>query len=204
MNVVAENRVLATEFEKEVSGLGQRSQAAAAGAVQTSQAEIRQGRVVQVVIALASLLAALLIGWFYVGRGVVRRLVGLQGSMKAIAAGDLAVEVATRGSDEIGAMGEALQVFKDNMAESNRLRAERVEREKRAAAERRTEMQQLANEFHAAVGEIIQTVSSASTELEASAKTLTRHRDQYPAIVRDGGNRVGRRFPECRFGRRRH
>ncbi len=173
MNVVAENRVLATEFEKEVSGLGQRSQAAAADAVQSSQAEIRQGRVVLVVIALASLLAALLIGWFYVGRGVVRRLVGLQGSMKAIAAGDLAVEVATRGSDEIAAMGEALQVFKDNMAESNRLRAERVESEKRAAAARRTEMHQLADEFHAAVGEIIQTVSSASTELEASAKTLT-------------------------------
>ena len=126
MNVVAENRVIATEFAKEVSGLGQRSQAAAAGAVQSSQAEIRQGRVVLVGIALASLLAALLIGWFYVGRGVVRRLVGLQGSMKAIAAGDLAVEVATRGSDEIAAMGEALQVFKDNMAESNRLRAERV------------------------------------------------------------------------------
>jgi methyl-accepting chemotaxis protein len=173
MNVVAENRVLATEFEKQVSGLGQRSEAAAATAVHTSQAEIRQGRVVLIAIALASLLAALLIGWFYVGRGVVRRLVGLQGNMKAIAAGDLAVEVATRGSDEIAAMGEALQVFKDNMAESNRLRAERVESEKRAAAARRAEMHQLADEFHAAVGEIIQTVSSASTELEASAKTLT-------------------------------
>ena len=91
--------------------------------MESSQAEIRQGRVGLIAIALASLLADLLIGWFYVGRGGVRRLVGLQGSMKAIAAGDLAVEVATRGSDEIGAMGEALQVFKDNMAESNRLRA---------------------------------------------------------------------------------
>ena len=194
MNVAAENRVIATEFAKEVSGLGQRSQAAAAGAVQSSQAEIRQGRVVLVVIALASLLAALLIGWFYVGRGVVRRLVGLQGSMKAIAAGDLAVEVATRGSDEIAAMGEALQVFKDNMAESNRLRAERVENEKRAAAARRTEMHQLANEFDAAVGEIIEIVSSASTELEASAKTLT-HTAKHAAIS-NGGNRVRGRFPQ--------
>ncbi len=173
VDVVAKNRVLATEFAKEVAGLGQRSEAAAAGAVQASQADIGRGRVVLTAIALASLLAALLIGWFYVGRGVVRRLVGLQTNMKAIAAGDLAVDVATKGSDEIAAMGEALQVFKDNMAESNRLRAERIEGEKRAAVQRRTEMSQLADEFHAAVGEIVQTVSSASTELEASARTLT-------------------------------
>ncbi len=173
VDVVAKNSVLATEFAKEVSGLGQRSEVAAAGAVQASQAEIGRGRVVLITIALASLLAALLIGWFYVGRGVVRRLVGLQTNMKAIAAGDLAVEVATKGSDEIAAMGEALQVFKDNMAESNRLRAERIEGEKRASAQRRSEMSQLADEFHAAVGEIVQTVSSASTELEASARTLT-------------------------------
>lgn len=173
VDVVAKNRVLATEFAKEVAGLGQRSEVAAAGAVQASQAEIGRGRVVLITIALASLLAALLIGWFYVGRGVVRRLVGLQTNMKAIAAGDLAVEVATKGSDEIAAMGEALQVFKDNMAESNRLRAERIEGEKRASAQRRNEMSQLADEFHAAVGEIVQTVSSASTELEASARTLT-------------------------------
>lgn len=173
VDVVAKNRVLATEFAKEVAGLGQRSEVAAAGAVQASQDEIGRGRVVLITIALASLLAALLIGWFYVGRGVVRRLVGLQTNMKAIAAGDLAVEVATKGSDEIAAMGEALQVFKDNMAESNRLRAERIEGEKRASAQRRNEMSQLADEFHAAVGEIVQTVSSASTELEASARTLT-------------------------------
>ena len=173
VDVVAKNRVLATEFAKEVAGLGQRSEVAAAGAVQASQDEIERGRVVLITIALASLLAALLIGWFYVGRGVVRRLVGLQTNMKAIAAGDLAVEVATKGSDEIAAMGEALQVFKDNMAESNRLRAERIEGEKRASAQRRNEMSQLADEFHAAVGEIVQTVSSASTELEASARTLT-------------------------------
>ncbi|AEI03329.1 putative methyl-accepting chemotaxis protein [Afipia carboxidovorans OM5] len=173
VDVVAKNRVFAAEFAREVAGLGQRSEAAAAEVVQTSQAEIGQGRVVLIAIAVASLLAALVIGWFYVGRGVVRRLVGLQTNMKAIAAGNLAVDVATNGSDEIAAMGEALQVFKDNMAESNRLRAERIENEKQAAAQRRAEMGRLADEFHAAVGEIVQTVSSASTQLEASARTLT-------------------------------
>ena len=104
----------------------------------------------------------------------MRRLVRLQNSMKSVAAGDLATEIATGGSDEIADMAEALQVFKDNMLESNRLRAERAEAEKHTRAQRRSEMQKLADEFEAAVGEIVQTVSSASTELEASATSLTK------------------------------
>jgi methyl-accepting chemotaxis protein len=173
-SVVMENRALAQEFETEVASLGMRSETAAATAVRESEAEIRQGRIILICLALVSLATALVIGWYYVGRGVVRRLASLQNSMKSIAAGDLDTEIATSGSDEIADMAGALQVFKGNMLESNRLRAERSEAEKQARAQRRTEMRQLADEFEAAVGEIVQTVSSASTELEASATTLTR------------------------------
>jgi methyl-accepting chemotaxis protein len=172
-SVVTENHALARQFEKEVAGLGARSEASAAAAVRQSETEIRQGQIILICLALISLATALVIGWWYVGRGVVRRLVRLQHSMKSIAAGDLAAEVATNGSDEIAEMAGALQVFKDNMVESNRLRAERLETDKKAQAQRKAEMQRLADEFEAAVGEIVQTVSSASTELEASATMLT-------------------------------
>ena len=177
-SVVMENRALAQEFEKEVASLGTRSEAAAATAVRESEAEIRQGQIILIFLALVSHATALVIGWYYVGRGVVRRLAGLQSSMKSIAAGDLDTAIATGGSDEIADMAEALQVFKGNMLESNRLRAERSEAEKQARAQRRTEMRKLADEFEAAVGEIVQAVSSASTELEASATTLTRTAEQ--------------------------
>jgi methyl-accepting chemotaxis protein len=173
-NVVMENRAIAQEFEKEVANLGTRSEAAAAAAVRESEAEIRQGRIILICLALVSLVTALVIGWFYVSRGVVRRLVRLQNSMKSIAAGDLGAEIAASGSDEIADMAEALQVFKNNMLESNRLRTERSETEKQTRAQRRAEMQKLADQFEAAVSEIVQTVSSASTELEASAASLTR------------------------------
>jgi methyl-accepting chemotaxis protein len=172
-SVVTENHALARQFEKEVAGLGARSEASAAAAVRQSETEIRQGQIILICLALISLATALVIGWWYVGRGVVRRLVRLQHSMKSIAAGDLAAEVATNGSDEIAEMAGALQVFKDNMVESNRLRAERLETDKKAQAQRKAEMQRLADEFEAAVGEIVQTVSAASTELEASATMLT-------------------------------
>jgi methyl-accepting chemotaxis protein len=172
--VVNENRALAREFEDEVSSLEARSEMAAAAAVRSSEAEIRQSRIVLIALALASLVIALAIGWLYVGRGVVRRLVHLQNSMKVIAGGDLTAEIATGGSDEIAEMAAALQVFKDNMVESNRMRAERADAERQAQAQRRTEMSKLADQFEAAVGEIVQTVSSASTELETSATMLSR------------------------------
>jgi len=172
-NVVSENQTLARQFETEVAALGTRSEAAAAAAVHESEAEIARGRIILISLAVVSLGTALVIGWYYVGRGVVRRLVHLQHSMKSIAAGDLKTEIATGGSDEIAEMAGALQVFKDNMLESNRLRSERREADKKVHDQRKAEMRKLADEFEAAVGEIVQAVSSASTELEASATTLT-------------------------------
>jgi methyl-accepting chemotaxis protein len=173
-NVVRVNRVLAKELDLEVVGLSKRSEEAAATAVRDSAVEIRQSRVVLISLALASLAITLIVCWHYVGRGVVRRLANLQNSMKSIASGDLSAEIRASGSDEIADMAGALQIFKDNMIESNRLRAERSEMEKHVISERKSEMRKLADEFEAAIGEIVQTVSCASTELEASAITLTK------------------------------
>jgi methyl-accepting chemotaxis protein len=75
--------------------------------------------------------------------------------------------------DEVGEVADAVQVFKINMIETERLRAEQSEIEARQAQLRRADMIKLADDFEGAVGEIIETVSSASTELEASAGTLT-------------------------------
>ncbi len=173
-NVITENRALAEAFHQEVAGLGARSRSAAAAAVAASELEIHRDRIILISLALASLALALVVCWYYVGRGVVRRLAHLQSSMKAIAAGDLDAEILTGGSDEIAEMAEALQIFKANRLESNRLRAERVENDKQAHAHRQAEMQMLADQFETAIGEIVMTVSTASNELEASASSLSR------------------------------
>lgn len=95
-------------------------------------------------------------------------------TMKRLAAGDMEAKVTgNERKDEIGLMAGAVQVFKDNAIEADRLRGERAESDARAARVRKQELLDLANAFEAAVGEIVQTVSSASTELEASASTLT-------------------------------
>jgi methyl-accepting chemotaxis protein len=64
-------------------------------------------------------------------------------------------------------------VFKDNGLAKIRLEQDTKELELRSAQQRKADMTKLADDFEGAVGEIIETVSSASTELEASAGTLT-------------------------------
>ena len=63
----------------------------------------------------------------------------------------------------------ALAVFKTNGLEIERLKVEQQATEQRTAEQRQADMSKLADDFEGAVGEIIETVSSASTELEASA-----------------------------------
>jgi methyl-accepting chemotaxis protein len=99
-------------------------------------------------------------------------------AMGELAGGDRSTVVPGVGrADEIGEMAGAVQVFKDNMIETDHLRAEQAQAEVRAAAQRKADMQSLANQFETAVGEIIAMLSSSSTELEAAANTLTRTAD---------------------------
>jgi methyl-accepting chemotaxis protein len=108
-----------------------------------------------------------------IARSLARPIVEMVGVLKKLAAHDYGFEIPdTHRRDEIGQMGAAAQVFKDGMIEADRLRTERAETEQQSAARRRADMDRLAGDFEAAVGEIIETVSAASNELEASAGTL--------------------------------
>ena len=129
---------------------------------------------IQWVLLAGGLVLAALIAFFTM-RSIVPPIRKMTGAMNELAAGDTTVAVpGTARKDELGEMAGAVQVFKDNMIEADRLRAEQAESEKRAAAQRKADMHKLADEFQAAVGGIVETVSSASTELEAAAGTLTK------------------------------
>ena len=112
---------------------------------------------------------------FLIGRSISRALLGMIQAMGALARGDLSTAIPGIGRrDEIGEMAAAVDVFKTNMTETERLRAEQAAVEERQRHQRKAEMQRMANAFEGAVGEIVDTVSSAATELEASADTLTK------------------------------
>ncbi len=109
-----------------------------------------------------------------IGRSISKALLAMVLSMSRLAKGDSTVAIPGLGrADEIGEMADAVQVFKTNMMETERLRADQSALEQRQSKQRKAEMHKLADAFEGAVGEIVEMVSSAATELEASANTLT-------------------------------
>ncbi len=124
------------------------------------------------VLGLAAGLAAAL--WIGI-MGLSRPIGLLKSVMEAYANNDLKADVpGTKRRDELGEMARTVEVFKTNALEVERMRADQQAQEKRNAEQRKADMIRLADGFEAAVGEIVETVSSASTELEASATTLTK------------------------------
>ena len=128
----------------------------------------------QIIAGLALLIGGFLA--FMIARGIIRPLAGLTGGMKELASGNFDVVLPGLGRhDEIGDMAGAVEGFKVKAAEKARQEAEtKAEQDQIAARQRRTDMLKLADGFEAAVGEIVNTVSAASTELEASATSLSK------------------------------
>jgi methyl-accepting chemotaxis protein len=95
--------------------------------------------------------------------------------MQRLASGDFAVVLPGLGrADEVGDMAQAVETFKIRaMQKADEETDVRVRQELLAAEARKAEMNKLANEFEGAVGRIIETVSTASRELEIAAGTLT-------------------------------
>jgi methyl-accepting chemotaxis protein len=108
-------------------------------------------------------------------KGLSQPIARLKSVMEVLAGNNLSVEVpGTQRRDELGEMARTVEIFKKSGLEVERLKAEQQVVEKRAAEQRKADMVKMADNFEGAVGEIIETVSSASTELEASAGTLTK------------------------------
>ena len=111
---------------------------------------------------------------FLIGRSISKALSAMVRAMIRLAGGDFTVAIPSLGrKDEVGEMAGAVEVFKTNMIETERLRAEQSDAEQRQLQLRKADMHKLADAFEGAVGEIVEMVSSAASELEASANTLT-------------------------------
>ncbi|KGT73808.1 chemotaxis protein [Bradyrhizobium japonicum] len=125
---------------------------------------------------------------FIIGQyGIARPIRMIVGVLQELAAGRYQVEIAGLDrKDEVGEVAKTAEVFRENGLAKIRMEAEQKEMEQRSAVQRRQDMLRLADQFETAVGEVIETVSSASTELEASATTLTstaEHAQQLATVV---------------------
>ncbi|CAN5193156.1 methyl-accepting chemotaxis protein [soil metagenome] len=131
-------------------------------------------------VVLAALLVMVLAGLaaaFLIVRDIARGIGSVLTPMRALAANDLDVVVPHQGeTSEIGQIADTLQVFKDALL-ATRTADETAADEAGAKMRRAETLDKATRNFEAMIGELIGSLSSASTEMEATASTLTNAAD---------------------------
>jgi methyl-accepting chemotaxis protein len=132
----------------------------------------RELAILAVVIAMALVLCVGCV--IVISRSISRPVTRLVGAMKELASGNFDVALPGLGRrDEVGDIAGAVETFKTTAVERARREAdEKQRRDQAAATQRKAEMRLLADNFQTAVGNIVDSVSSAAVELEASAGSL--------------------------------
>jgi methyl-accepting chemotaxis protein len=111
---------------------------------------------------------------FWLGRGVVGPLNRTCSVMDELVRGNLAVDVPfVDQTNEVGRIARSLQIFKDHLVETTRLRTEQEEMKVRSAEERRTDLSRIADDFERSIGGVIRGTTSAADELQDSASSMS-------------------------------
>jgi methyl-accepting chemotaxis protein len=124
--------------------------------------------VTAVLLAITAILVYVIVGSI---TGPVGALTGVMGKLSE---GDKTVDIfGTDRKDEIGAMARAVEVFKQNAIEMEKMEAEQAEQKVRAEEQRKAEMIQMADGFEASVMGVVQSVSSSASQMENSAQSMS-------------------------------
>ncbi len=169
-----------------------------AEAAMTAEHDEQSAIVVIAIVAFAATVIGLVLATLLSVKGVSQPLVKIARAMDSLAAGNTDVTVDIRSQDEIGRLAGTFNIFRDKLIENKRLeqemreqeaRAEQEKREREAQAEQekrereaqaeterqaaaRDERRKMADEMEQQVGATIDMVSSAATEMEATATSL--------------------------------
>jgi len=108
-----------------------------------------------------------------IGRGISKPITDMTNAMGTLAGGNLQVEIPAQDyGNEVGEMASALGVFKDSMIRTEQMAAEQ-EAEQEAREVRTKKIETLTANFDQSVSGMLNTVSSASTELQSTAQSMS-------------------------------
>ena len=150
------------DLENSVSGLLDASRTHSSGRLDQAVGSFDEGRTLLTAISVISVIAAVIAAWLWVGNGMVRRLSRMSERMRGMAKGDLETPVPEVGRDEIGELANALEVFRSQALEVERLNlVEQLYEELRKtnAELQRMQARLVAQEKLAALGELVSGVA---------------------------------------------
>jgi methyl-accepting chemotaxis protein len=118
-------------------------------------------------------------GLFGVGLGVIRPMTRMTGVMTRLAGGTVEIEIPSMNrGDEVGAMARAVQIFRESAQQVKAMESAQAGLKLKAEEDRKAAMSRVADGFEQAIGKIVEAVSTASSEIERAAGSLTKTADE--------------------------
>jgi methyl-accepting chemotaxis protein len=145
--------------------------------------EISLATTVMLALGGLTLIGSALFVWLYVGGNILRRIGSLQRSMQLLSSGDLESEIYRSSQrDEIAAMANSLQVFRESMIEARALSADQ-DKDRIAKAERASRMEARIVEFEATVRAALGSLQKSANSMQSTAQSMSATADQSSALV---------------------
>ncbi|WP_321337170.1 methyl-accepting chemotaxis protein [uncultured Cohaesibacter sp.] len=178
--IVARNAIRDGELSSDAKAIMESSEAIAdsAGEDQTDlqksvNASLSSAEYLMIIVSAFALVAGL-VAAFFIARGITKPVLSLTSAMGKLANQDYSTIVpGSERGDELGQMARAVEIFKLNGIRAKELEAEQHEQEKRAEEEKRKMMMDMAEEFDTQIGSVVNSVSAAASQLNASAKLMS-------------------------------
>jgi len=134
---------------------------------------LNHSRVVLLIVAFVSIIAAAGVGMLYVRRRLVRRLISISDAMRRLASGDVATALPTiRTNDEMGEMSRSLHVLHAGEIERREL-VERERAEQTSQRARARSVDGIIESFRATVTSVVTTLADHASAMEATARGLS-------------------------------
>jgi len=171
--ILSQARELSNDLSRTVNVIVASVEEGMEQSIQSSEAKSKKTGVLLFSVAVIAILISAAIGWLYVAKNLIKRLLNLEHSMQSIADGDLKTRINRNGKDEISHMGAALAVLRNGLRETDQLKQKqeghRVESEK----QKRADANSLADEFDGSVGQAIGLLSEYVGDIRGKAQEMS-------------------------------
>lgn len=136
---------------------------------QSTLSNIATGETELIVIGVVCFGCGVLFAWL-LGGALAKPINAMTNVMNALAHNDMEIKIPyTENGDELGDMATSVHLFKEKMLEVKRLQKAQQEDKLKAEAQRRVAIMKMADVFESSVGKVVEAVTSAASELQASA-----------------------------------
>lgn len=169
---LAETRRISNALTNQVNHVVSQTEDSIEKSIVESKEITKKTVIILLLITILAIAVALSIGWFYVAKNLVQRLMELVSNMQRIANGDLATRVNRNGSDEISQMATSLAVLRNVSREAAELKEKQEEARQESEREKSKAALEMANEFDLSVGQSITTLATNVSSMEDQAKEM--------------------------------